>query len=250
MCRIKDCDRKLYKNTNECSYHRQIRLYGICSYPHKTVIPAYNLSGLCQQCNFRGTPLKIYTNFICLKCNKSKTQSRGLCNSCLREENYGKCINGCNRFANDKRGYCSNCIIRNFEKVKVKGRIYNSLTEKWCNRCKMLLPIDQFYPQISGGTKKAKYCKSCNSYTARIRSLCYSYSVDNVLQTSMNLCVKCYSELISWEVDHIIPKSLGGSDSVDNLQIMCQNCNRVKSNNESIDYREFINKGDNQNASL
>jgi 5-methylcytosine-specific restriction endonuclease McrA len=250
MCRIEDCNRKLYKKTNECSYHRQIRLYGICSYPHKTIIPAYNLNGLCQQCNSRGTPLKIYTNSICLKCNKSKTQARGLCNGCLREENYGKCINGCDRYANDRRGYCSNCILRNFEKRKVKGRVHNSSTQKWCNRCEKILSIDQFYPQTLGGIKRAKYCKSCNSYTARIRKLGYNYSVENVLQTSMNLCVKCYSELDIWEVDHIVPRSLGGSDMVHNLQIMCIKCNRKKSNNESIDYRKFINKGEEQNSSL
>ncbi len=35
------------------------------------------------------------------------------------------------------------------------------------------------------------------------------------------------------EVDHITPKSLGGSDSVDNLQAICSDCHRKKSSQEA-----------------
>lgn len=49
------------------------------------------------------------------------------------------------------------------------------------------------------------------------------------------ICRRCHriigvSEL---EVDHIIPKSKGGSDGLYNLQPMCRRCNRSKSNNTS-----------------
>ena len=30
------------------------------------------------------------------------------------------------------------------------------------------------------------------------------------------------------EVDHIIPVSRGGTDHIDNLQLLCAHCNRVK----------------------
>ena len=34
------------------------------------------------------------------------------------------------------------------------------------------------------------------------------------------------------EVDHIIPRSRGGSDHLDNLQLLCPNCNRIKGDRE------------------
>jgi hypothetical protein len=43
-------------------------------------------------------------------------------------------------------------------------------------------------------------------------------------------CVQCGSNL-NLEYDHIIPHSQGGSNTERNIQILCQDCNRKKSNN-------------------
>jgi len=43
-------------------------------------------------------------------------------------------------------------------------------------------------------------------------------------------CVKCGSQE-KLEFDHVLPLSRGGSDTVRNIQILCEKCNREKSNN-------------------
>ena len=32
------------------------------------------------------------------------------------------------------------------------------------------------------------------------------------------------------EIDHIIAKSVGGTDHIENLQLLCGHCNRIKGN--------------------
>ncbi|MXX32745.1 MAG: HNH endonuclease, partial [Chloroflexi bacterium] len=43
-------------------------------------------------------------------------------------------------------------------------------------------------------------------------------------------CAGCASpfEFRHFEVDHVIPQARGGSDHIDNLQLLCGHCNRVK----------------------
>jgi hypothetical protein len=50
-----------------------------------------------------------------------------------------------------------------------------------------------------------------------------------VWQRDHGRCVKCGSN-IELQFDHIIPFSLGGASTPENLQILCGSCNRAKSN--------------------
>lgn len=55
-----------------------------------------------------------------------------------------------------------------------------------------------------------------------------------------NRCAKCGADAILTK-DHIVPVSLGGSDSIDNLQPLCRSCNASKGT-KIIDYRTSNNR--------
>lgn len=42
-------------------------------------------------------------------------------------------------------------------------------------------------------------------------------------------------DLVMMTIDHIIPKSLGGDDSLDNLRPMCSHCNSIRGNALTLD---------------
>ena len=50
-------------------------------------------------------------------------------------------------------------------------------------------------------------------------------------------CGRSAKDGITLHVDHIIPRSLGGTDTLDNLQTLCWKCNIGKSNKDSTDLR-------------
>ena len=48
------------------------------------------------------------------------------------------------------------------------------------------------------------------------------------------LCSGCkqYFNFVHFEIDHIIPRSKGGADAEDNLQLLCNYCNKVKADRD------------------
>ncbi|MDR2085817.1 MAG: HNH endonuclease [Dysgonamonadaceae bacterium] len=57
---------------------------------------------------------------------------------------------------------------------------------------------------------------------------------DRVWNRDGGCCVKCGSRE-NLEFDHIIPFSKGGATTYRNLQLLCQECNREKSNKIGVE---------------
>lgn len=50
----------------------------------------------------------------------------------------------------------------------------------------------------------------------------------SILDSHENICEACNDKHGPFEVDHIVPRCLGGTHAWDNLQILCRPCNRAK----------------------
>jgi 5-methylcytosine-specific restriction endonuclease McrA len=132
---------------------------------------------------------------------------------------------------------------RFLNRTRVKGWLPPSLehrvltTINWVKRLIKLCPIDSIAtelvkfdchklqnPEISGKEYQ--------------QGTLYQYEVREYLLEKWNrTCVYCGAKDIPLEVEHIVPKSVGGSSRVSNLTLACVSCNRAKSN---LDIKEFL----------
>lgn len=79
----------------------------------------------------------------------------------------------------------------------------------------------------------------------RKRSLHSEYSdriVNKIASKTNSRCAYCGKNLNigCWQIDHIFPKSLGGSSEIDNLVITCSKCNASKGSMSLDEYRYKI----------
>ena len=79
---------------------------------------------------------------------------------------------------------------------------------------------------------------------AKVKALLYGRQVGK--------CVGCHThmEIQHFDIDHIIPRSKGGTDSMDNLQLLCGNCNSVKGDRPMDYLRSIINQREQQKLQL
>ncbi|NQE04404.1 CRISPR-associated endonuclease Cas9 [ANME-1 cluster archaeon GoMg1] len=58
--------------------------------------------------------------------------------------------------------------------------------------------------------------------------------IEYLLEKWCRKCAYCGKTCVPVEIEHIVPKSRGGSDRVSNLTIMCHECNQQKGNKMAV----------------
>jgi diadenosine tetraphosphate (Ap4A) HIT family hydrolase/5-methylcytosine-specific restriction endonuclease McrA len=78
------------------------------------------------------------------------------------------------------------------------------------------------------------------AHRSRIRKPISGSTRFEVLKQAKFHCELCgiSADVKNLEVDHIIPKSLGGSDELSNFQALCYTCNAQKGNRDKTDFRK------------
>ena len=57
---------------------------------------------------------------------------------------------------------------------------------------------------------------------------------EQVMRRDAGLCQPCKPQLtLATEVDHILPKAKGGTDDISNLQAICSECHRFKTDRDN-----------------
>lgn len=93
--------------------------------------------------------------------------------------------------------------------------------------------------------KRRRECKEVldmyhetESKSDNYRKKCFENSESN---NGWYTCARCGRSFraSNMDVDHIIPQSRGGSNSRDNLQLLCQHCNRSKGNDMDDTYDDL-----------
>lgn len=117
------------------------------------------------------------------------------------------------------------------------SRVYNVQT--WAKRLSKYCPISS----VAVETVRFDMQKMANHEISGVeyqQGALFGYEVREYLLEKFNrTCVYCNAQNVPLEIEHVIPKSKGGTNSVNNLVVACVECNRKKSN-KSLD--EFLAK--------
>lgn len=125
---------------------------------------------------------------------------------------------------------------RFLNRKKIKGWIPPSLESRvnnikvWVNRLRKLIPLTHIsYENVKFDTQLMQNPEI--SGVEYQQGTLQGYEVREYLLEKFNRkCCYCGKENIPLEIEHIIPKSRGGTNRVDNLCIACHDCNQNKGN--------------------
>jgi len=188
-----------------------------------------------------------YSNLYCIECNDVRLYGDNLCSKCKLLKKYTDTYNfisvckHCNKeFGIETKlnnigivaqinKYCS--IECNEELKKIIRKRNNKLKYKYKNKYNRIRE-DKQWAKIYG-----------NKYEPINRTIVYRKH--NYICTSCG--VKCvhpnkdnYNQSNAATLDHIIPKSKGGSHTYDNVTLLCRSCNTIKSDKILPDYKRNI----------
>jgi len=155
----------------------------------------------------------------------------------FNNRNPGKCAS-CGRNAKHGSRYCRPCLEgRNFvDNGYRKTRLPVSLEARVIQTLNAVEKLRKLVPLSAISTEHVKFDTQLMQ-NSEIKDVEYQqgelfgYEVrEYLLEKWGRKCVYCGKENVPLEIEHIVPKSRGGSDRVSNLTLACHECNQRKGN--------------------
>lgn len=173
----------------------------------------------------------LWTTKICRSCGKEK---------CLEE--YAKHRNICKQCRADyvKQWQSDNADIQKIKKKQWRDSNAEILKQK--RKQKVLTDVQRQKQREHHRIYKAKHRIQYNIYDYKRRSILKDAGTfteaewTTLKEKYNNMCLACKCKSCKLTIDHVLPLSLGGSNTIDNIQPLCGECNTRK-NNKYIDYR-------------
>ena len=155
---------------------------------------------------------------------------------------------------------CETCALEGARQVKAKPK------KKKCPMCEQVLPASMFYKNAgkSSGDGLSWYCKRCQrtetsnavhgkpdyynrksleNYYARRAAPGHITEIEKQELFDRYgrkcLCCKRPEGAVELTIDHVIPLSRGGENTIENAQVLCRGCNAVKGDKEH-EYRPEV----------
>lgn len=141
------------------------------------------------------------------------------------------------------RSYCSVCL----EKKRIKAKLYRDANPDKVSKAKKLSVSKN--PAKYRNIKKRfwethkedwnQYARDRRARKLKVGGNFTKKEWDDLLEFYKHACLKC-GYIGKLEADHVVPISVGGKNSIDNIQPLCKKCNREK-HKKTIDFRPFGN---------
>ena len=172
------------------------------------------------------------TTRVCTACQKElpfsafykrKTGKYGLrsqCKKCERER-HREWQSGNEKRKTYMKSYLAQYYQDNKEKHQEYGRAYYQK-----NRVKKLAYASQWAKDNPEKFREVERRRRAQKLNAGVGPIPHR---DELLRRQGGMCAYCKRKDGKFHIDHIMPLKLGGSHTEDNVQMLCENCNRRKS---------------------
>ena len=107
---------------------------------------------------------------------------------------------------------------------------------KLCRKCGCLVPVVEFLTDSYKKEKKVGYCKSCRSKLIAEKAL--GGNRIKALEKTNGRCSVCGSKS-GIVVHHVLPRTRGGNDDLENLIPLCRKCHLKAHNGKYTDFLTY-----------